>query len=69
MIQSLLVASEFYFINFTSSSEVNFTILRIEDISANLYNLLLIDQITNTSEKQPSSLFVNHFDSREKNLS
>lgn len=71
MIESLLVASEFYFITCTIFSEVYLTILRTEGISRNLCNSLFIDPITNTPrKKQPFSLSVNqevYFDSFQKN--
>jgi hypothetical protein len=51
MIESLLVASEYYFITCTIFSEVHLTTLRTEGISRNLYNSLLTDLITNTPRK------------------
>jgi len=51
MIQSLLVAFEFYLINCTIFSEVHLTTLRIEGICTNLYKSLPIDLITNTPRK------------------
>jgi len=63
MIQSLLVASEFYFMNYNIFSEVNLTILRTECICTNLYKALPIDLITNTPRKNrlpPSLLSTKH---------
>jgi len=71
MVESLLVAFEFYFINCNIFSEGHLTTLSIEGNSTNLYKSLPIDLINNNPRKKRTySLSVNHevyFDSSEKN--